>query len=326
MEANTTISEIQKNESARPDIQVVTSDTFKAYVDDKLADPDEAAKKELKEIEDKAADEAQKKAAEEDPAAEFIEKEEDVKKPRKEKLNERFRELTAGRKAAEERAAENEAARKAAEERAAAKEREIEELRSKYEPPKKADPDPKPSRAQFGSDDDFEKALTDWTRDAIEREQAQKQAAEKAQQDADKVRKQWLDNLAKVKQEIPDYEDKIRNSKAVLKEGRVTNAVVKSEEGPAILAYLADNEDVAQKLQGMDDDDAVAYIGRIAERITQKREAAKTPAKDVPKPLTPISPIRGGSGGVGVLHGNDDVPKSMSYDEWAERRRAGKIH
>lgn len=314
----TTVSEIQKQESARPDIQVVTSDNFKKFVDDKLADPEEAAKKELKEIEDKQSEETKKKAAEEDPASEFIE-DEDAKKPRKDKLNERFRELTDGRKAAEKRAADNEAARKAAEDKLAAKEREIEELRNKYDPPKK-DPDPKPTRAQFASDDDYEKAMTDWIRDGVEREARQKAETEKAQKEAEGIRAKWQDSVTKVKEEIPDFEAKIRGSEAVVSNA-VQDAIVRDDEGPRILAYLADHPEEAKKWMEIGDVQAIKEVGRLSERL-----AKKEPPKAEPKAPTPITPIRASGTPVGVLHGHDDVPKGMDYDTWAARRRAGKIH
>jgi hypothetical protein len=201
------VREQAKARGGRPDVKVVTPENVDAYVNEKLGvkveDPEAKAKEELAKVEaEKAARLKENEGKTEEPDEEIDHPDETKKKG----LSERFSKLTADRKAAEEQAKKNaEDARAAREARDRAQD-EARQLREKYEPVKKDDLGPKPARAQFTSDDDFEKALMDWTADKTRMEDASKAEQERQARQAAETAKAWGERQAALRKEMPDYD------------------------------------------------------------------------------------------------------------------------
>src|SRR4051812_14568164 len=113
------------------DIQVVTNENFQEFVEQKLApDPEVAAAIELEKVEAEKAENLEKEAAKDDPTHDLTE----VPKVKRDRLNERIKELTDKRKAAEAKAEKAATEANAEREAREALARERDELKSKYEP------------------------------------------------------------------------------------------------------------------------------------------------------------------------------------------------
>jgi hypothetical protein len=202
--AETTVGQLVRDNAkpkGRPDVKVVTPDNFNAFVDESLGvtpvvDPETKAKEELAKVEaEKATRLAKEKPDDQD---------EEVDHPdenKKKRLSERMSVLTTKRKEAEETAKKNaEEARLAREARDRAQD-EARQLREKYEPAKKDELGPKPAKAQFTSDDDFERALMDWTADKTRMEDASKAEQERQARQAADTAKAWQERQAAARKE-----------------------------------------------------------------------------------------------------------------------------
>jgi hypothetical protein len=302
------------------EVTTVTNENFNEYVDKQLGVP-EAPPPEV--VEDPPPP---------DPAEEFVGKEEDKeegeeKKPsKKEKLNARFKELTDARKEAEAKAAEKEAEAKAIREEKAALERERNELKAKYEPPKTDELGAKPELAQFNTAADYEKAMEDWTQDKVRIERTAAEKQEREAKRAAEVKKAWDENLKAAKAQFDDYVEVIQASEVMLSE-EAKEAIFESELGPKMLYHFAKNPEEAKKLTELTVDKMLKAIGRLEAKLGDKPQTPPdVKVADLSKAPAPISPLKGGTAAVGTLNGYDEVPKNMSYDDWKKRRLAGKIH
>lgn len=315
----------------RPDIISVTGETFQAFVDEQLNTPEQQAAQELEQIQETQAQTDAQAAATDDPAEEFVGDQPPAQKlSKKEKLNARFKELTDAKKEAEAKAAAKEAEAKAAREEREAAARERDELRAKYEPPKSDELGAKPELSQFGSTEDYEKALTDWTTDKVRIEAKAKAETERAEREADEIKTNWSKNLKATKEKYADYadvlaaaEDKISFSKEAQEE------IIKSDLGAEMLYYYAkpENHAEATKLGEMTIRGMIKELGRLEVKLGDKPQSATTAkVAEISKAPPPITPIRNGSGIMTHLKGSDDVPKGMSYDQWKKMYEAGKIH
>ncbi|HEX8106715.1 MAG TPA: hypothetical protein VF516_03255 [Kofleriaceae bacterium] len=332
-EATTTVQTIIDKQREPGRVEVVTNDNFEAFVDKKLgivkedkpADPEEAAKKELEKVE---SEKKARKGQETDVEAEAGVAEH-LPKDKKGKLNERFSELTNARKQAEERAEKAAAEARAARDAKEAAERLAAELKAKYEPVK-TDPDPEPLPSQFTDINEYSKAVKEWAADNALREAAKKAEQDRRAKEQETAVNSFKERQEAAKKEIPDYEETIKNS-AVKVSNEVRDAIIESEQGPRILHHLAKNPDVADKLAQMTVGRALKEIGRLeatlggtkADGAPQKE--VKTPVAEISKAPAPITPLRGANAPVVSLSGTDAVPASMTYEDWKALRRAGKI-
>jgi hypothetical protein len=296
-----------------PRIQVVTNENFEAYVAEKLPakvpSPEETASAELEKVE------AEKKKAE----PEEIDHPDEKKKGR---LNERFSELTEKRKAAEEAKAKAEAEAKAAREEREAIARERDELKAKYEPPRSDELGPKPTRAQFVNDEEFESALTDWAGERAIRETKAKEAEERQTKEREALQKSFLDRQEAFRKENPEYDAKIQASDVKVSE-QVQSAILESDVGPALLLHLAENPDFAKELAGMTVGRALKALGRLEAKL-EKQPEQKLSVADISKAPAPITPIKSPSSPVATnMRGSDEF--HGTYEEYKAKRLAGKI-
>ncbi len=315
----------------RADTVVVTQENFNEHVDKILAKPaedepdvndvDAVAAADLKKLDAEKAAKKAKEAAEN----EEIDHPDPQKKGR---LQERMGELTTKRKEAEARAEAKSKEAVAAFERAEAAERQAAELRAKYEPPKSDELGPEPQPSQFTDTTEFAKALKDWTADATRREDARKQADAANAARTKEVAESWVKRQAEAKKEMPDYDEKLAGSTAVVSD-LVRDAIVESEVGPQILYHLAENPEVALKWRGLSGPQVLREVGKLEARLAKADSAPAAPAKPaagVSKAPPPISPLNGGgSASVIRLRGSDPVPSNMTYDAWKKLRESGKI-
>jgi hypothetical protein len=190
-----------------------------------------------------AAPEAVKTEAQSEPAN--SENEATAVEDRKQnpKLEKRFSEITKQREAARAEAQTERLARQDLE----AKLRDY-EAKAKPSAEPKADEEPQPN--QFSDMYEYAKALTDYRVDQRMNEEKQKEVQAKVQAERDKVINTWAKRVESAKSEMPDFEDMVGSADVVVS-NEVRDAIFESEVGPRILYHLAENPEIAEKLQGM---------------------------------------------------------------------------
>lgn len=224
---------------------------------------------------------------------------------------------------------------------------EIEQLRAELEAVKarqnympQEDPDPKPVRDKFASDDDYLEALTDWKADQVIT-QRQKQAAEaEAAAAQQRIQDEWLERVESAKKVYPDFADVVGNATIEIK-NHIYQAIVESEVGPEVAYYLAQNPAEAQRLNSMSPISAVRMIGKLEEMLLDPaQDATRNPAPaaqqaaSAPAPAPSAAPVHPTAKGtsapepINPIRGNsnpavDTRPASeMTYNEWKARRVA----
>jgi len=236
------------------------------------------------------------------------------------KIERRFSEITKQREAARQEAERERQARMELENK-------VKELEGKLSPPPQepTEADPKPKPEQFSDMFEYAEALSEWTADKRIREEKAKEAAQRAEQERQKTMDTWSNRVNDFRSKTPDFDDMVGSADVVVS-NEVRDAIFDSDVGPQILYHLAENPDVAKKLQSMTAIGALRMIGKLeakfeepAQPQTQRETAVKTS-----KAPPPINPIRATAGGpVTDLDANRQF--HGSYQSWKAARLAGRI-
>lgn len=146
-----------------------------------------------------------------------------------------------------------------------------------------------------------------------QKEEAQKRELETAQQ---QIQQKYADNLEKVKEEYPDYPEKILNLEPVVKDldpeygDYIASLIMQSDAGPQIMYYLSDNIGEAQKIVASGPTAATLAIGRLEARFitADGDEKRNKPEKKVSKASPPPEQrTRGAQGKFRVRPDTDDL-------------------
>ena len=228
------------------------------------------------------------------------------------KLEKRFSDITKQREEARAEAKREREARESLEAR-------LRELESKAQPkaPEAAE-EPKPE--QFSDMYEYAKALTDYRVEQRLQEEKVRESQAKAEAERQKVINTWADRVKAAKSEMPDFEDMVGSADVVVS-NEVRDAIFESEVGPRILYHLAENPEIAEKLQGMTVTGALRAIGKL------EAQFEKTDAKPVvgrSKAPAPINPIKSAANGRDV-NLTADGQFHGSYQSWKAARLAGRI-
>jgi len=209
---------------------------------------------------------------------------------------------------------------------------ELSELRDQMQAaqamPAPKEPDPKPQRSEFVSDDDYQEALTDWKVDQklAERQREEQQARITAAQQ--QLADNWDRRREAVKTEIPDWHEVVSASEIDLP-NPIYTAIVESDLGPQITYYLAKNPDEARLLRGMSLTSAIRMLGKLEDRLAAEKVPAPAAKKDEPKPAAqaatvapekskappPIDPLSDASSPV------EKPASQMTYAEYKAKRQ-----
>ena len=237
------------------------------------------------------------------------------------KIERRFSEITKQREAAKQEAERERQARLELENK-------VRELEGKLSPPAPQEPteaDPKPKPEQFSDMFEYAEALAEWTADKKIQEQKVKEAAQKAEQERQKLLDTWSTRVQDFRAKTPDFDDMVGSADVVVS-NEVRDAIFESDVGPQILYHLAENPDVAKKIQGMTPIGALRMIGKLeakfeepAQPQTQRETTVKT--SKAPPPISPIKATAGGP--VTELDANRQF--HGSYQSWKAARLAGRI-
>lgn len=201
---------------------------------------------------------------------------------------------------------------------------ELDELRQQMQTaqamPAPKDPDPKPERSQFVSDEDYQEALTDWKVDQklAERQQQEQQARMSAAQQ--QMQDNWTRRLNAAKADLQDFDEVVGKSEIDLP-NHLYVALVESDTGPELAYYLAKNPDEAQRLKAMSPTAALRMLGKLEDRLAEEEAPAKDEKKESPKPETskappPIEPLKDASTPV------EKPTDKMTYQEYKAHRQA----
>lgn len=236
----------------------------------------------------------------------------------KNKLENRFSEITAQRRKAEERA-EREA------ERASAAERERDELKARLAPKEAAASDaPKPVPGDYADAFEYAEDLAEWTAENVLKERDKAEAKKAADAEAAKVTRAWQKRVEATQKEMPDYEDTVAASEVMISDP-VRDAIIESEYGPKILYLLATEPEIAEKLSGLSILGQLRELGKLEAKFEKPDAKAETDSKPVierPRAPAPISPVRGSKAADNPV--NEPGEFKGSYAEWKAARMAGK--
>lgn len=231
------------------------------------------------------------------------------------KLERRFSEITKQRETARAEAQREREAREVLEAK-------VRDLEAKAQPKAEPAADQEPLPEQFTDMYEYAKALTDYRVDQRMNEEKQKEVQAKAAAERDKVINVWADRVKAAKSEIPDFDDMV-GSADVTVSNEVRDAIFESEVGPRILYHLAENPEIAEKLQGMTLTSALRHIGKLEAQF-EKTEPQIKPVVGKSKAPSPITPIRSAANGRDVnLTGDGEF--HGSYQAWRAARLAGRI-
>ena len=304
------MSEVQE----RPTYTVVTNENKAEFVAEKLG----WNKEPVAAVEKAPAEPVKSESVQDEASNEAATAEDQERKPNP-KIERRFSEITKQREAARQEAERERQARIDLENK-------LKDMEAKLKPapqePTEADPKPKPE--QFSDMFEYAEALSEWTADKRIKEEKAKEVAQKVEQERQKTMETWSNRVNDFREKTPDFDDLV-GSADVTVSNDVRDAIFESDVGPQILYHLAENPDIAKKLQGMTAIGALRMIGKLEAKFedsptpTPKETAVKTT-----KAPPPIKPIRASANGP-VTELDDNRQFHGSYQAWKAARLAGRI-
>ena len=216
---------------------VVTSANAEEFYANRLGLAEEAP---VEAVEEKSAEPTEEANDQSEQPTEEIETKATEEKKQNPKLEKRFSELTKQREEARKEAAKEREARESLESR-------IKELEGRAEP-KPVEENVKPSPSQFNDAFEYAEALAEWSAEnaLLNRDKAENER--KAQEERSKIIKSWNDRLVNVKADLPDYDEMIASASDITVNDAIRDAMLESEQGPRILYHLAENPELAEKL------------------------------------------------------------------------------
>jgi hypothetical protein len=230
------------------------------------------------------------------------------------KLEIRFEKITKQREEARAEAQKEREARESLE----AKVRELEGRNQ----PQQAEAAEEPRPEQFTDMYEYAKALTDYKVDQRLGEEKQKVEQAKAEAQRQQVINTWAKRVESAKAEMPDFEAMVGSADVVVS-NEVRDAIFESDVGPQVLYHLAENPDIAEKLQGMTVTSALRTIGKLEAQFEKAEPQTKTVVGKSKAPA-PINPIRSAANGRDV-NLTSDGNFHGSYQAWKAARLAGRI-
>ena len=235
------------------------------------------------------------------------------------KLEKRFSELTKQREEARKEAQREREQRESLENR-------LKELEERATPrPVEVQENVKPQPHQFNDAFEYAEALAEWSTEQALINRDKQEAERRAQEERNKVLDSWNKRLNEAKADLPDFDDMVASSDVVVSD-HIRDAILESDVGPQILYHLAENPDLADKLNSGSPISALRQIGRLEAQFERKEApvAETKPSVARSKAPAPINPIKTGSGVVDVgVDSNGEF--HGTYQQWREARKNGKV-
>jgi hypothetical protein len=248
-----------------------------------------------------------------EPKAEEESKATEEQKPNK--LEKRFSDITKQREQARQEAERERL-------RASELEARLKELEAKVNPKPVETGKPRPE--QFADAFEYAEALATYTTN--ERIEQLKQEAEQAklQEERLKQAKTFAEREQAVRAELPDYDDMIASSDVMISD-QVKDAILESDIGPRIIYHLAENPEIAEKINKLSLVNALKEVGKIEARLEKAPESrAEVKPVEVSKAPRPISPLKSISA-PGEVPMDSNGNFNGSFRQYREMRKQGKI-
>lgn len=189
------------------------------------------------------------------------------------------------------------------------------QLQGARDPAKAAQP--KPSPDDFEDYGEYVEALTDWKADQREAQRADTNATKAAETAAQHRNAEWSAKVAATTATLPDYAEVAGKSEIQVRD-HVVDAIMDADRGPELVYHLAQNPDVAARLNDMSPARAAIELGKIEATLGEPAAPPPPPAKKTttaPAPITPVKP--------GATNAKD--PAKMNMEEYKAYRKAQGI-
>jgi hypothetical protein len=164
----------------------------------------------------------------------------------------------------------------------------------------------KPKFSDYNDIELYTEAVTDWK---LERKVAEMQQQNK-QKSATETYNSRVKEFEKTR---PDFQEVLASTELRISQP-VTELILESDVGPAVVLYLAENEEETERINGLSPARQLAEIGKIEAKLSAK--PAKTEKKTVSKAPSPVTPIQGGQ--IVAKKSLDDP--GLSADDWIKMR------
>lgn len=266
-----------------------TTETVESEATDESVEQEESQQPEVQEAE---TAEAEKPSGEEETPDPEREK-------KKSAFQERISELTRQRREAE---------------------REAQELRQRLEEIQSQEPeaDPRPKLEEFEYDEDrYAEALDDWYTRQNQRaaqqaraQEFQQEAQRKAQKAQETMIQTFQERSNEFAEEHEDYYQTIQNP-AFVQGQAMTQAILTSENGPALAYHLGKNTQVANEINNMPPAQALMELGKLEAKLSQHVAPKSSKAPDPIKPVGDKAPV-------------EKDPETMSTTEYRRWRQKQK--
>ena len=294
---------------------VLTSDNSEAFYANRLGLADEApVEAVVDENPTEPTEEAEEQSGQESDEIKATEE-----KKSNPKLEKRFSELTKQREEARKEAQREREQRESLENR-------LKELEERATPrPVEVQENVKPQPHQFNDAFEYAEALAEWSTEQALINRDKQEAERRAQEERNKVLDGWNKRLNDAKADLPDFDDMVASSDVVVND-HIRDAILESDVGPQILYHLAENPELADKLNSGSPISALRQIGRLEAQFERKEApvAESKPSVARSKAPAPINPIKTGSGVVDVgVDSNGEF--HGTYQQWREARKNGKV-
>ena len=231
------------------------------------------------------------------------------------KLEKRFSDITKQREQARQEAERERT-------RASELEARLKELESQLQPKQVDDGKPRPE--QYSDAFEYNEALTEYK--INQRMEQKEREAEQARLQEQKLiqAKTFAERELAVRAELPDYDDMIASSDVMISD-QVKDAILESDIGPKIIYHLAENPEIAEKINKMSLVNALKEVGKIEVRLEKVPESkAEVKAVEVSKAPRPISPLKSMSAS-GEVPMDSNGNFNGSFRQYREMRKQGKI-
>lgn len=176
--------------------------------------------------------------------------------------------------------------------------------------------DDKPNPENFDTHAEYVEALTDWKITQKEKIQAQKAREESLKSEQEKALKAHVSRVESFKKTMSDFEEVLEAVDDVRVSQAVQQAIIESENGPALMYELAKNRAEYERINSLSPLAAAREMGRLEAKVAASTEKAPETKKvtSAPKPLAPVGK------GKGVVAKSISDP-DLSFSEYERLRR-----
>lgn len=266
-----------------------------AEVTQEAAPADEGPREIVFAQQEEAAPAPEAKAEPEADAAGLEEEKQPEEKPRN-SMQERMDEITRARREAEREAEYWKARAKAGD-----------------QPAPKADPEGRPARDAYESDDQYLEALADWK---VDQRLSKKEAETTAKQAGEARATSWNAKLEAARAEFPDHQAVLDSSDKEIRMD-ILDTLQEHEHGAKVAYELAKNPELIDKLNGMSATQAAFEVAKIGAKFDKAPEAS-APS---PKPAAVSKAPAPAASKVGSSRSTATAPEDMPMAEYVEWRK-----